>query len=216
MIKRKIMLFWFWGELSLFILNSEALSWTCSTLDPQQLVLLLKQSGFSSANTSRRSEMPRRVSVARRCGVCIDRLAPSVRRLVHYLCARRTQTKEKYNAQHKMYLVKGAENTLFYSTDLEWFHCILKAQNKMTPDVLKNVFYESFWSWCRLCPWGETLMSSTEQWNVSCFSIFCHKFLFKKKKKKKKCHWLASESLSSFMCETPLHLCKEPWSHKCP
>lgn len=43
-----------------------------------------------------------------------------------------------------MYSVKGAENTLFYSTDLEWFRCILKVQNKMTPDVLKNVFASRF------------------------------------------------------------------------
>lgn len=52
--------------------------------------------------------------------------------------------KRKYNTQHEMYSVKGAENTLFYSTDLEWFRCILKVQNKMTPDVLKNVFASRF------------------------------------------------------------------------
>lgn len=63
---------------------------------------------------------------------------------------------------------------------------------------LEECLCESFWSWRCLCPWGETLMSSTEQWNVSCFFYFC-------KKKKKKIHWLASESLSCFMCETPLH-----------
>lgn len=97
-----------------------------------------------------------------------------------------------------MYSVKGAENTLFYSTDLEWFRCILKVQNKMTPDVLKNVFASRF---------KADVVSVLEekhyclQLNNEMFLVFSTSV----KKKKKKIHWLASESLSCFMCETPLH-----------